>query len=301
MAESEGSVVHRPVNFAGSILSLSVATMILATAGIFAKRIDLPAWTMVDARALFAVPGLVLVLWWRGRSLVLQRRGDLGWMLLCGLLLGGHWTLFFMAVRVSTVAVGLLAVFTYPVISSLVEPLVYREPLRRGTLINALLVCLGMVLVVRAWDFGDSITQGALLGVGSAGLFALRNVVSRRFARRYDSGTVMFYQLTVVAAAMAWTLPMGRWSGMDVVQWLYLMLLALGVTALGHSLLVTSFRHFSVATASVMASMQPVYATIFAWLILGEQPHWRTMLGGGIILGTVVAEALQTHGQNRKQ
>ena len=41
-------------------------------------------------------------------------------------------------------------------------------------------------------------------------------------------------------------------------------------TAIGHTLMVTSLKHFSVTTASIISSLQPVYGIIMAFLFLSE-------------------------------
>ena len=40
--------------------------------------------------------------------------------------------------------------------------------------------------------------------------------------------------------------------------------------------------------AAIVTSLEPVYAIIFAWLLLAEQPPISTLLGAGIILFAVV-------------
>jgi drug/metabolite transporter (DMT)-like permease len=74
----------------------------------------------------------------------------------------------------------------------------------------------------------------------------------------------------------------------------YLVLLGLLTTAVGHSLLVHSLKYFSVSTASIIASVQPIFGIIIAYFFLSEIPTWNTFWGGLLILSTVVMESVRS-------
>jgi len=49
-----------------------------------------------------------------------------------------------------------------------------------------------------------------------------------------------------------------------------------------------------VATASIMNSIQPIFGILFAFLFLNEIPPATSLIGGGIILLTVIIESLRS-------
>ena len=69
-----------------------------------------------------------------------------------------------------------------------------------------------------------------------------------------------------------------------------LILLGVMFTAVHHTLFAAVLKHFSVKTASVIASVQPAVAAVFAWLLLGEIPTWRVVAGGSIVSAAAVFE-----------
>lgn len=75
-------------------------------------------------------------------------------------------------------------------------------------------------------------------------------------------------------------------------QYPYIILLGLVTTAIGHSMFIGSFRYFSVSTASIIGSAQPVFGIVIALLFLNEKPEMNTYLGGALILATVVIESV---------
>ena len=80
------------------------------------------------------------------------------------------------------------------------------------------------------------------------------------------------------------------WSALRISAHDGVNLLMLGVllTAFPHVLFISCLRHIRAHMAAIVTSLEPVYAIIFAWLLLAEQPPLSTLLGAGIILFAVV-------------
>ncbi len=68
----------------------------------------------------------------------------------------------------------------------------------------------------------------------------------------------------------------------------WLAILGIFCTALAHVLFVRSLVHVKAQLASIIACLEPLYGIIFALVLFGEVPALRTILGGGIILGTII-------------
>ena len=68
-------------------------------------------------------------------------------------------------------------------------------------------------------------------------------------------------------------------------DWILLFILGAVCTVGGHSFLINGLRHINAQLASLLiAGLEPVVAIFFAFLFLGEVPHFRTILGGMFIL-----------------
>jgi len=99
----------------------------------------------------------------------------------------------------------------------------------------------------------------------------------------------MFYQLLVVMVILFPVLFIFQEAEVRT-QLPYLLFLGLITTAIGHTLFIHTFNYFSVSTASILASVQPIYGIIVALVVLGEVPSGRSLIGGAIILLTVFIE-----------
>lgn len=269
------------------ILILQLAMLCTSTSGALGRYIMLPPALTIWWRALFAMGFLGAFCWWRGLNFQFQNRRQASIILSTGVLMAIHWVSYFYALQLSNVAIGMLSLMTYPVITTLLEPLLLKTKYEPIQMLLGGIVLAGIFLLVPSFDLGNNITQGVLMGILSALAYAVRNIICKTQVTDFNSFVLMFYQAAVTVAI---TLPvLFIYSSAEVPQYMgQLLLLGLVTTAIGHSLFVSSFRHFSVSTASIMSSMQPIYGILIAMVFLHEFPAWRSVIGGLLILLTVV-------------
>jgi len=99
-----------------------------------------------------------------------------------------------------------------------------------------------------------------LVGLLSALCFAVRNLLVKSKIKTYNGSVVMWYQVLVVSIVLIPAYFLFEYDFDNVVAQLpYISILALVTTAIGHTLFLFSLKHFSVTTASLMSSMQPIY------------------------------------------
>lgn len=271
------------------ILSANTATLFFGLAGTLGKLSGLPAPLITLGRVLFA--GVALGAWAgiSGVSLRPRTRRDVALLALQGGILALHWTAFFQAIVESSVAIGLLAFSSFPLFTAGLEPLLLRQRPRPPELIAAILILPGVFLLIPSFSLSDHATQGVLWGLLAGATFALLSVVNRGLTARYPSVTISLFQDGIAALVLLPTLLFVPVTGVFSLRSL-LILAALGVfcTALAHTLFIASMRNISAQLASVIAALEPVWGILFAWLLLAQTPHTRTLIGGAIIVGAAL-------------
>jgi len=274
----------------GPILEINLAMLFISTSGIFGRFIQLPPELTIALRGIFAALFLGLFILWRKSSWHIASK-DRGAILIGGILLGTHWVLYFYALQLSNVAIGMLSIFTYPVITSLLEPLVLKTKFHTIHIFLAILVLFGLYLLAPEFSLESDATLAIILGVISAFCYALRNLIMKTKVQKYEGTILMWYQIMIVSVLLIPVLFMNvNWPSVQE-QWPYLALLGLLTTTIGHTLFLSSFKHFSVTTASLMSSAQPIYGILLGILFLNEIPGIRTIIGGALILVSVVVES----------
>lgn len=105
----------------------------------------------------------------------------------------------------------------------------------------------------------------------------------------------MCYQVAITGFIL---LPALLFADFDAIisQWKGLVTLAVVTTAIGHTLFLNSFKHFSITTASILSGVTPVYGIIIGALFLSEIPSWPIIFGGILIVASVFVESVRAHG-----
>ncbi|MFH2220090.1 MAG: DMT family transporter [Pseudomonadota bacterium] len=268
------------------MLEIHIAVLLFGLAGLFGKWLALPPILIVFGRTFFASLTLGAILFFSKTPIQAKSRQDLAVLMLLGAILAVHWVTFFHSIQVSTVAVGLLTFSTFPVFVTFLEPCFFKEKLHPIDILTAGSVLLGLVLVVPTFDFQNNVAQGAFWGTISGLTFAVLSILNRKYVGTYSPIVIACYQ-NGIAAVILFPLILFKKVTPGSSDIVLLAILGVFCTALSHVLFIKSLVHLKAQLASIIASLEPVYGIIFAFVLLGEVPASRTLAGGGIILGAI--------------
>lgn len=278
-----------------AITALHMTVIVMGATGLFARTIDMPAWEITGIRT--AVAALVLLVWVRLREGPFHFRFDQNFwrMSFLGVLLGAHWITYFHAMQVSSVAIGMIALFTYPIMTVFLEPLFNRIRLNWRDIASAMMVLVGVYFLVPEFSLDNPLTWGVIWGLVSALLFALRNILLNHWFKEQSAARTLGVQTAIVAVLLlpfvgaelaVEGLPGGTQLGL-------LLLLGVVFTAVAHSILGYTLRTLRPKTVALVSCMQPVYGVLYAALVLGSIPTLATVLGGCLIGFAAFYETLQ--------
>ncbi|MBE0577627.1 MAG: DMT family transporter [Desulfuromonadales bacterium] len=273
-----------------------MAIFLLALTGLFAKIIPLDAMSIIQLRSVVATAGIACFTALQRRSLKLNggSRTYVGVYVL-GLLLGLHWITFFHAMQVSSVAVGMLSLFTFPVITILLEPLFTQTKIKTGDVLAGLLVLAGLAIMVGVdvTDLHKPITLGVIFGMISALLFALRNLLQKYRFDGETSDSLIFHQVVAICLMLAPFVDFPRVQALETASWVNIVLLGILSTAAAHTLLAFSLKQLPAKSVALIQCLQPWIATVLAWYVVGEIPGVSVWIGGTIILSVSTYESVQ--------
>lgn len=275
------------------LIELNIALLLISTSGVLGRYIEMFPPVTIWWRCFLAAIFLGLFCWKQKIFLGIHTKRDVLPIALAGVLLGVHWVTYFFSLQYSTVAIGMLSLFTFPVMTAFLEPLLLKTKFKPTHIILAVMVMIGIYLLAPNFDLENHYTLGILFGLVSAFCYALRNILLKKRTQTYSGSALMFYQLIVITLLLFPTLLFNAEKDF-LAQWPANVTLALFTTAVGHTLFVMSLKHFSVSTVSIISSAQPIYGIILGIIFLNEVPGLNTILGGGLILATVVIESVRS-------
>ncbi|MDO7170876.1 DMT family transporter [Mariniflexile sp. AS56] len=276
-----------------NLIFLLFATLFGSTSGPLGKFIDLPPPVIIWCRCILGGLFLYAFCYFKKVNLKINSKRDFATILVSALFFGAHWITYFYALKLSNVAIGMLSLFTYPMITALIEPLFIKVKFDPLYIVLSIMVLLGLYILTPEFDSNNSYFEAILFGIISALLYSLRNIISKKLISRYTGMSIMFYQLAILSVILLPAFFYMDTSNISI-QFPYIVALALITTAIGHTMLVSSFKHFTVSTASIISSTQPIFGIILAFLFLNETPTINTFLGGSLILATVVIESVRS-------
>jgi drug/metabolite transporter (DMT)-like permease len=187
----------------------------------------------------------------------------------------------------------MLSLFTFPVITALLEPFFTKVKFDPVHIVLGIIVLIGIYILAPEFNLKSGQLQGVLFGLLSAVCYALRILILKGHIAKYNGTMLMFYQVTILSVILVPVLFYMDVSNITS-QYPYVFLLALLTTAIGHTMFVNSLKYFKASTASIIGSAQPVFGIIIAFFFLKEIPTIHTFVGGALILTTVVIESIRS-------
>ena len=284
------------------VITTLIAIVLLAGNGYFAKGLVADTLILTLLRSVIAAISILLFVRVTGQKIRLEKRRDYAICYLAGFLLGVHWLCFFYSMRISTVALGMTTLYSYPIITLWLEALIFRKKVHARDWVNTLVVVVGIVLICMPQVVGinDSSTNNLLgvgLGLGSALCFAARNIIQQKFLGTYSAHKTIFYQVVMISFLMLIffgaeisqniSLDLAQQEG---VQWV---LLGVFFTALPHSLIASGIKNIGAKSVSIIGCLQPVIGALIAYMILDELSSNIVVVGCVVVMTGAVLEIYQ--------
>jgi drug/metabolite transporter (DMT)-like permease len=184
---------------------------------------------------------------------------------------------------------------TLVVLTPLIEFVVFRKRPALPALVGVLLAFVGMSALSAPWSGANQATApGDALTLGCALIFAGQIVALGRIAPKYPVLPLLLLQLATTGALAALAGPLvetQRFSGGPRL-WLALLYLATFATLLAFGIQTWAQRILPPVRVALISSLEPVFAALWAALLIGERLTGRELLGGMlIVLGVAVGEA----------
>jgi drug/metabolite transporter (DMT)-like permease len=274
------------------ITQLHISALLLGGTALFSKLIPYSAIDIISYRTLICgllVLGIALAL---KHKILIKNKFHLMLLIFCSLLFTLHWTAYFHSMQISSVAVGIVSMFTFPVITVFLEPLIKKTRIHIIDIVMAVIVLFGVSLIVPEFSLSNNITAGVAFGVLSGFAVALRNVIVSKWLTQYSAFTIMTFH-SLISALVLLPFTTVAAGSISSYEWFLLILLGSVFTAIPHTQKTYALLHKSAKTVSMIISLQVVYATIFAFLLLGEYVEFNTLVGGSLILFAAVFESIK--------
>jgi len=290
-------------------LMIAIAATLFAVNGTVSKVVlgsGLSSLDLAQIRSTGAAAGLLvfLVLFTRARLRVGRR--ELLFLVVFGIIgLALVQWLYFVAIEHLPIGIALLIQFLAPLFVALFARFVYHEGIRSRIWIALALCIVGLAVIVELWAGLAFSTIGITAALVASLALTAYILMAERERKHRDAVSLSFYGFLFAALFWAlvqpiWQFPWGVLGNTVSLQgnleehtapvWLLVGIIIVGAM-ITFSLLTGALRHIPATRASIVATLEPVIATIVAWLWLGETFGTAQLIGGAVVLtGILLAQ-----------
>ena len=181
-----------------------------------------------------------------------------------------------------------LIIASYPIITLLMESLIYKHKLSALKVVAILIAIAGVVIL--SYEKPESRVQGELLGIlllVAAGVFwAVYNFMMKRVVNQYPPITLLFYITlfgTIFLLPLA-LLERGQWQQPTLVSFGNMMFLGVFCSVVAYLLYNRGLKTMAPSTITSMLNLMPIIGVFFSRALLGEQVTLRKIIGGAIVI-----------------
>lgn len=265
--------------------TLFVALFFISTSAIFVKWADTPIEAVAFFRMLFSTFLLLPLI--QVKELFSLSSSTIRHMILSGVLLAGHFWLWFLSLDYTTVASSTLFVTASPIFVLVGNAVFFKQHPSRKALFFVGVALLGGGLVA----YGDiAVGTRALIGDGLA-LLATILVAGYWLLGQHvrTSVSTNTYSFAVYAVASVVLLLFSLIQSVDLVSafqtdWLIYVLLAIFPTLLGHNLFNWALSRVSASIVSITILGEAVWGMIFGYFLFQESLTWIQIMGAALLL-----------------
>ena len=261
--------------------------LILTPDSLLIRLISTDHWSLLFWRGLMTFVTLTLWLFYTSRRETLARFqviGNLG--LLVAVLFALNTSLFVISIRHTAVANTLVLLSAAPLFAAVFSSVFLKEhaPLRTWI---ATLIGIGAITLIMADGRGaaNMIGDGAALAL-TITMAAILTLM--RYIRSNNAIPIVALGGLLLALAMLFPAQPLSLSGSD---WVYMSLLGFVVIPISFALTLAAPRYLPAPEVGLVFLLETVLGPFLVWLVLGEEPPVATLIGGVVLVITLVGHA----------
>lgn len=268
--------------------------ILVGFSGVLVSWADAPPSLLLVLRLTIAGAVMVIVFWRRRPFRVFLRRDLYPRLLLIGPLDAGSLLAYFLAIRLTGVAIATFLFFMQPVWVAVLARHFLKSRTEKVVHLSLAVALAGLAIIILPSLLSERVSLSAVgIAAGLAGgwLYAFFQLLVKSFTEQLESTTIVTVECTldaivILPLALVQSVGLGATlTGRDLVT---AMILGLVCTALAYTLWVEGVARIPVQHSSILGFLTPVVAPVVAWALLGESITLAIAMGGTLIIAAGV-------------
>jgi drug/metabolite transporter (DMT)-like permease len=199
---------------------------------------------------------------------------------------GGLFASYMVAIETGGAAMASILLYTAPAWVALLARVFLGEALTPGKLLALGLAMAGAMCVSLGGGTATLGFKGVFFGLTAGFCYALHYLFGKKYLNRYPPATLYMYSMPVAALLF---LPFVEFHPSPGPRgWAVFLFIGLFTAYVGYLTYLEGLKRLSATKVAVLANLEPVTASVAAWIWWGEVFGPLGYLGAGLVLGGVL-------------
>jgi len=267
------------------IVITGLGVLILTPDGLLVRLIEADQWTILFWRGLLSGGFILGALAVIQRGMFLAKLRSIGAPgIVFAVIFGVGTVCFVLALFLTSVANVLFIFAASPLFSAMFSPLYLKEPVSRNTWFAILFAMIGVGIIVSgSFERGAGSVLGDLFALGASISVAATFIIARKWRDRSMVPAMGLAGIVTALIALPFAAPYDVAGDTEI----YILLMG-AVVAVATGMMTMGPRFLPAPEVGLLLLFEAVIGPYWVWLILGENPGASAIIGGCVVLMTLV-------------
>ncbi|MGB0634232.1 MAG: DMT family transporter [Paracoccaceae bacterium] len=281
-----------------AMILMIISSTVISFGGLIIRNIETAdTWQINFYRSIAFAMAIGLVLVFRYRKSTLRQFSGIGWFgIIAGFLLAFAGIAFLQAITNTTVAATLFTLSSIPFITAAFAWFFLREKIKQSTFIAMVFAAIGIfIMILEGFSFG-TVFGNLMAFLCALGFSGYATIIRRN--RSVDMLPTFVVSSLIVILIVLFV----KSGNVSVPIYDLILCFTLGgiVAGFSNALFIISSRHLLAAELTFFMLLEFTLGPIWVWLFINEVPTQWTIIGGLIVILSVIFNTLSELHQSKK-
>jgi len=267
-------------------IKVIIASVIWGAGGVVIKILNLPSSTLTFYRLFVPAVILFLYLFYKKEKL---SGSNMPMLLFASSLNCIRMFLFFAAYNLTSVGNAVIMLYTWPIFTTILSAIFLKEKIYKPQIILLISAFAGIAIIYlnKKFSFQDKDFLGMTIMLASSLIYSFSMIIFKKRSTGLSSIGTTFYQNLVGAfifIPFAFINPLPVFS----IKFIYVILYSVAIGIIGFGLFFSALKETEAKTTSYFSFMEVPSGILFGIIFLHEKIYWNLIVGGIIIIGSVI-------------
>lgn len=274
-------------------LAAMLSVVIFSSSGLCIKALNLEALSISFMRSFIAILFFVVYLGWKSQLKDVYQLRPAGWAAAIAYAL--TLSTFCVAMKLTTAANTIFLQYTMPAWVLIGGAIWLKESITVGRIVSVGICLIGMIMFFQG-ELQPNDWLGNITALSSGFCFAVLTLCLRAESEQNPLASVLAGNLITVitnVAIVVWLYPneMNHIVNLSPLAWASLIWLGVVQIGVAYILFTYALRWLPAIEVAILSLLEPVLSPLWVFLFLGEQPGGWALVGGAVIILSVLIRA----------